>query len=150
MAGNWNYADYVKKAKAYGGPEQYLDFIQKTSYHDGYQSGKGAGLHKGIMVMIPFVIGTCYLIYDKVPRILRVVRDKIHFTKKAEVQATEQAVTTDKVSLALKCPYCGKEANDIDEIIKTFGFDKTTEGELVPKRFCKECGNAFYDKFYKN
>ena len=102
------------------------------------------------MVMTPFVIGTCWLLYEKVPKIWQKVREQFHLVTKNEVIEVEQQLRTDHIMSNRKCPCCGKEAHGIDEIIKIFGFDKDTEGKLVPKRDCKECAKEFDRQFNEN
>ena len=150
MAEGWNYANWVSETKAGGGPEAYKWLLQKNAYQKGYQNGKGAGLQEGIMVMTPFVLGTCWLLYEKAPKIWQKVREKFHIVTKNEVIAVERQLRTDHVMLNRKCPCCGKEAHGIDEIIKIFGFDKDTEGKLVPKRDCKECAKELDRLFNEN
>lgn len=102
MDSNWDYANLVSKARASGGPEAYRRSLQKVAYQKGFQSGKGVGLQEGIMVMTPFVIGSCYLLYEKAPKIWQMVRERFQLVTKNEVTAVEQQLRTDHIMLNRK------------------------------------------------
>lgn len=50
-----------------------------------------------------------------------------------------EAEQMEKSDVHWKCPECGREAFDIDEINVIFGFAQTSEGKLIPQKECKAC-----------
>ena len=136
MSNTWEYAEHVKKVQQYGGPRAYVNAVRRQAFEDGYVTGKADGPRRGVLYMLPFVAGCCYLTYEKWPIIWNKIRIKMYLSTRNEL--TQRAKQED-LNLKLVCPICGKEATGIDEVIKLFGFDLPDGGELIPREVCREC-----------
>lgn len=136
MSNTWEYAEHVKKVQHYGGPRAYVSTVRRQAFEDGYVTGKADGQRRGVLYMLPFVAGCCYLAYEKWPIIWNKIRIKMYLSTRNEL--TQRAKQED-LNLKLVCPICGKEATGIDEVIKLFGFDLPDDGELIPREVCREC-----------
>ena len=136
MNTKWNYAYHVQRVHQAGGPEAFMKKIRQSSFDAGYLTGRSEGLQTGILCMVPFVAGCCYLAYEKWPIIWNKIRIKMYLATRKELT---QKAERKNLGLELVCPNCGKKAYGIDEVIKQFGFDKTDDGDLVGREVCREC-----------
>lgn len=146
MSTSWEYAKWAQKVHEYGGPVAYDKARLQAGYNAGFVDGKAEGQRNGMLCMLPFAVGCCYLAYDKWPVIWRKIRDKFHLISREEVQKVEQELKLEKVKVELTCPCCGDTFYGIDEIIEFIGFDKAENGNLVPQRVCKRCRKKLKEK----
>ena len=135
MGKNWDYALLAQTAKRFGGPEKYAELIQKY------------GFQKGILVMIPVCLGACigtnWITYRKGADIAKFLKDKLHIVAKDDFEMAERELVLELKEVGekalVKCPKCGKEAHNLDELIEWFGLDKEEEEGIIPRVCCKEC-----------
>ena len=146
MSNSWEYANHVQRVQKHGGPAAYDRALREVGYNAGFVDGKAEGQRNSMLYMLPFVVGCCYLAYDKWPVIWRKIRDKFHLISRDEVKKVEQELKLEKVRVELTCPCCGDTFYGIDEIIEFIGFDKAENGNLVPQRVCKRCRKKLKEK----
>ena len=77
MAKDWPYAKLAEESKKYGGPEQYIETIEKY------------GFQKGIITMIPFCAG-CAWIYANRGKIIQFCNDRLKYVSKREVKVAKE------------------------------------------------------------
>lgn len=132
MAKNWDYAELSKLAKLNGGPEAYLEKLNKY------------GIQKGILMMVPICIGSCILTHLKGDQIVQYFKEKLKLVSRKEaLEAKEELLENmdlyqEACLVQCICPNCGKTAKGIDEVLVLFGFERTEDG-LQPRAICREC-----------
>ncbi|NBJ81473.1 hypothetical protein D5274_07035 [bacterium 1XD42-94] len=77
MAKDWPYAKLSEEAKKHGGPEQYVEMLEKY------------GFQKGIIAMIPVCAG-CVWIYANGGKIVQFCKDKLKIVSKRDAKLAKQ------------------------------------------------------------
>ena len=77
MAKDWPYAKLAEEAKKHGGPEQYVETLEKY------------GFQKGIIAMIPVCAG-CVGVYAHGGKIIQFCKDRLKFVSKRDAKLAKQ------------------------------------------------------------
>jgi len=140
MSTSWEYAKWAQKMHEHGGPVAYDRAIRQNAFNAGYLSGKSEGRQEGALFMLPLVVLSCgYLVYDKLPEVRYKYKCWKQQVERRRFLAEEKPFKQKRLNLQPICPYCGKKASGLDEVIKQFGFDREEDGRLIQREICREC-----------